>query len=60
MADYGTWRPGITTAFTVLAWAVSFGWLGVQDASKWQAGTALYILGLIGYQGEDEMFTFVR
>jgi hypothetical protein len=33
-ADYGVWRPHITTAFTVLAWAVSFGWLGVEDASK--------------------------
>jgi hypothetical protein len=41
----------ITTAFTILAWAVSFGWLGVQTASKWQSGTALYILGLVGYQG---------
>ncbi|EJT50109.1 protein-vacuolar targeting-related protein [Trichosporon asahii var. asahii CBS 2479] len=51
MADYGSWRPHITTFFTLLAWGVSFGWLGVMDPSKWQAGTALYILGLIGYQG---------
>jgi hypothetical protein len=34
LADYGVWRPHITTAFTVLAWGVSFGWLGVEDASK--------------------------
>ncbi|KAK4688267.1 hypothetical protein P7C73_g1840, partial [Tremellales sp. Uapishka_1] len=49
-ADYGTWRPHITTAFTLLGWGVSFGWLGVETASKWQIGTALYILGLISYQ----------
>ncbi|GFZ52277.1 hypothetical protein JCM24511_10050 [Saitozyma sp. JCM 24511] len=57
LADYGVWRPHITTAFTVLAWGVSFGWLGVEDASKWQAGTALYILGLIGYQGALTFWT---
>ncbi len=34
LADYGVWRPHITTAFTVLTWAVSFGWLGVETASK--------------------------
>ncbi|OCF40185.1 hypothetical protein I317_06010 [Kwoniella heveanensis CBS 569] len=49
-ADYGVWRPHITTAFTILSWAVGFGWLGVMEPSKWQAGTALYVLGLIGYQ----------
>ncbi|OXG18093.1 hypothetical protein C367_04908 [Cryptococcus neoformans Ze90-1] len=56
-ADYGVIRPHITTAFTVLAWAVSFAWLGVEDPSKWQAGTALYILGLIGYQGALTFWT---
>jgi hypothetical protein len=34
LADYGVWRPHITTAFTMLAWGVSFGWLGVEDPSK--------------------------
>ncbi|WVQ74264.1 hypothetical protein IAR50_003861 [Cryptococcus sp. DSM 104548] len=56
-ADYGVWRPHITTAFTVLAWAVSFAWLGVEQPSKWEAGTALYILGLIGYQGSLTFWT---
>jgi MFS-type transporter involved in bile tolerance (Atg22 family) len=50
-ADYGVWRPHITTAFTILGWGVSFGWLGVETPDKWQVGTALYILGLISYQG---------
>ncbi|PPR02628.1 hypothetical protein CVT24_002199 [Panaeolus cyanescens] len=49
-ADYGTWRPQITIIFTLLAVAVSFAWLAVDDPSKWPAGTALYVLGLITYQ----------
>lgn len=43
-------RPNILIFFTVLAVAVSFAWLGVEDPSRWQAGVALYILGLITYQ----------
>ncbi|KAF9267955.1 MFS general substrate transporter [Marasmius fiardii PR-910] len=49
-ADYGRWRPNITIFFTFLAVGVAFAWLGVQDPSRWQAGIALYILGLITYQ----------
>ncbi|OSX57723.1 hypothetical protein POSPLADRAFT_1155849 [Postia placenta MAD-698-R-SB12] len=49
-ADYGQWRPNITIFFTLLAVAVSFAWLGVEDPSQWKAGVALYILGLITYQ----------
>ncbi|KAJ7476224.1 MFS general substrate transporter [Mycena latifolia] len=49
-ADYGTSRPNITIFFTILAVAVSFAWLGVEDASQWRSGVALYILGLITYQ----------
>jgi MFS-type transporter involved in bile tolerance (Atg22 family) len=56
-ADYGTWRPNITIFFTVLAIAVSFAWLGVEHASQWQAATALYILGLISYQGALTFWT---
>ncbi|KAL5495951.1 hypothetical protein ACEPAH_3183, partial [Sanghuangporus vaninii] len=56
-ADYGRWRPNITIFFTVLAVAVSFAWLGVEDASKWKAGVALYILGLIAYQGALTFWT---
>ncbi|KAH8117920.1 MFS general substrate transporter [Phellopilus nigrolimitatus] len=44
-ADYGRWRPNITIAFTAVAVAVSFAWLGVEDASKWKAGVALYVIG---------------
>lgn len=56
-ADYGTWRPNITIIFTLAAVAVSFAWLGVEDPSKWQAGVALYILGLITYQGALTFWT---
>ncbi|KAJ3778082.1 MFS general substrate transporter [Lentinula raphanica] len=49
-ADYGSWRPNITIFFTILAVAVSFSWLGVDHPSQWQAGVALYIMGLITYQ----------
>ncbi|KAI0707224.1 MFS general substrate transporter [Earliella scabrosa] len=49
-ADYGTWRPDITIFFTIFAVAVSFAWLGVDDPSRWEAGAALYILGLITFQ----------
>ncbi|ORX41263.1 protein-vacuolar targeting-related protein [Kockovaella imperatae] len=56
-ADYGIWRPWITTVFTVLGWAVSFAWLGVEQPSQWQAGTALYIIGLISYQGALTFWT---
>ncbi|KAG8744144.1 hypothetical protein FRC10_010713 [Ceratobasidium sp. 414] len=56
-ADYGSWRPNITIAFTIVAVAVSFAWLGVTDPSKWEAGVALYILGLIAYQGALTFWT---
>ena len=41
----GPSRPNITIFFTILAVAVSFAWLGVDDPSQWRAGIALYILG---------------
>ncbi|KZT51390.1 MFS general substrate transporter [Calocera cornea HHB12733] len=56
-ADYGTWRPNILTAFTAVAIAVSFGWLGVANAAKWQAAVGLYIVGLITYQGTITFWT---
>jgi MFS-type transporter involved in bile tolerance (Atg22 family) len=61
-ADYGTWRPWINVSFTVLAWGISFGWLGVETPDKWQIAAALYIMGLIAYQGmpkgtEDKCIT---
>lgn len=56
-ADYGTWRPWINITFTVIAWGVSFGWLGVETPDKWQIAAALYIIGLIAYQGALTFWT---
>ncbi|KAI6042904.1 MFS general substrate transporter [Pisolithus marmoratus] len=56
-ADYGQWRPYITIIFTLLAVAVSFAWIGVEDPSKWHIGVILYVLGLITYQGALAFWT---
>jgi MFS-type transporter involved in bile tolerance (Atg22 family) len=49
-ADFGSWRPNILIVLSIVAWAIGFAWLGVHDASKWEAATGLYIVGLIAYQ----------
>lgn len=55
-ADYSSakgpnWRRWILIVLSVIAFAVGFAWLGVHTPDKWQAATALYILGLFTYQG---------
>lgn len=49
-ADFGTFRPNILIACSLVAWGIGFGWLGVHEASQWQTGLGLYIVGLIAYQ----------
>jgi hypothetical protein len=49
-ADFGTWRPYILIVSTIISVAVSFAWLGVESADKWQTAIGLYIIGLIFYQ----------
>lgn len=49
-ADFGTFRPNILIALSIVAWAIGFGWLGVHTQENWQAGLGLYIVGLIAYQ----------
>jgi MFS-type transporter involved in bile tolerance (Atg22 family) len=49
-ADYGTWRPWILVFWTIVAFGLGFGWLGVHEASKWPTATGLYMIGLIAYQ----------
>jgi hypothetical protein len=44
-ADFGRWRPWILIGFTALSVGISIGWLGVEDASKWEVATGLYIVG---------------
>lgn len=49
-ADFGTFRPNILIALSLIAWGIGFGWLGVHTAEDWQTGLGLYIVGLIAYQ----------
>lgn len=35
-ADFGSWRPGILIASSLVAYGIGFGWLGVHSASKWR------------------------
>lgn len=50
MADYGTWRPWILIFWSIVAFALGFGWLGVHSEEKWRIATGLYMVGLIAYQ----------
>lgn len=49
-ADFGTFRPNILIALSLIAWGIGFGWLGVHHEEQWQTGLGLYIVGLIAYQ----------
>ncbi|KAI0479384.1 autophagy-related protein 22-like protein [Xylariaceae sp. FL0804] len=51
-ADFGSGRRrrGILIFWSALAFGVGFAWLAVHDPSRWRAGAALYMLGLICYQ----------
>ncbi|RDI86921.1 hypothetical protein Vi05172_g3162 [Venturia inaequalis] len=49
-ADFGAWRPYILVFWSVVAWAIGFGWLGVHTQDKWEVATGLYMVGLIAYQ----------
>jgi MFS-type transporter involved in bile tolerance (Atg22 family) len=49
-ADFGTGRRWVLVFWSVVAFAIGFAWLGVHEPSKWKAGAALYVLGLIAYQ----------
>lgn len=49
-ADFGTFRPNILIALSLVAFGIGFGWLGVHDEAQWKTGLGLYIVGLIAYQ----------
>jgi MFS-type transporter involved in bile tolerance (Atg22 family) len=42
LADYGTWRPYILIFWSIVAFALGFGWLGVHTSDKWPIATGLY------------------
>ncbi|KAI9716081.1 MAG: hypothetical protein M1828_000492 [Chrysothrix sp. TS-e1954] len=49
-ADFGSWRPNILIALSLVAYGIGFGWMGVHTPDKWRTGIGLYIVGLIAYQ----------
>ncbi|KAI0875384.1 MFS general substrate transporter [Hypoxylon argillaceum] len=49
-ADFGSGRRWILVFWSVVAFGVGFAWLGVHVPSRWEAGVALYVVGLICYQ----------
>lgn len=49
-ADYGAWRPWILIFWTIVAFGLGFGWLGVHHPDQWPTATGLYMIGLIAYQ----------
>ena len=49
-ADFGTGRRWVLLVWSVVAYGIGFGWLGVHDPEHWRVGVGLYIVGLIAYQ----------
>lgn len=49
-ADFGTGRRWILIVWSIIAYGIGFGWLGVHRPDQWKIATALYIVGLIAYQ----------
>ncbi|KAL7925791.1 autophagy-related protein 22-like protein [Trichoderma austrokoningii] len=49
-ADFGTGRRWILIVWSIIAYGIGFGWLGVHRPDQWKIATGLYIVGLIAYQ----------
>lgn len=49
-ADFGTGRRWVLLLWSVVAYGVGFGWLGVHEPERWRAAVGLYVVGLIAYQ----------
>ncbi|KAK1242754.1 hypothetical protein MKX08_005566 [Trichoderma sp. CBMAI-0020] len=49
-ADFGTGRRWILIVWSLIAYGIGFGWLGVHKPEQWKIATGLYIVGLIAYQ----------
>lgn len=45
IADFGNSRPNILIVLSILAFAIGFGWLGVQSPDKWEIASGMYIVG---------------
>lgn len=44
-SDFGSWRPNILIAHTLLTFAIGFAWLGVHTPEQWHLAVLLYIAG---------------
>lgn len=49
-ADFGTGRRWILLVWSIIAYGIGFGWIGVHTAEKWKVSVGLYMMGLITYQ----------
>ncbi|KAG6009306.1 hypothetical protein E4U43_000020 [Claviceps pusilla] len=49
-ADFGTGRRWVLLIWSVVAYGIGFGWIGVHEAEQCKVGVGLYIVGLIAYQ----------
>ncbi|CAM1506274.1 Fc.00g059150.m01.CDS01 [Cosmosporella sp. VM-42] len=49
-ADFGTGRRWILIVWSIIAYGIGFGWLGVHHPNQWKYATGLYVVGLISYQ----------
>ncbi|KAK0383860.1 hypothetical protein NLU13_7952 [Sarocladium strictum] len=49
-ADFGTGRRWVLIIWSLVAYGIGFGWLGVHKPDQWVTGAGLYIVGLIAYQ----------
>ncbi|KAG5949164.1 hypothetical protein E4U53_006019 [Claviceps sorghi] len=49
-ADFGTARRWVLLVWSMIAYGIGFGWIGVHEADQWKVGVGLYIVGLISYQ----------
>ena len=49
-ADFGSFRPWILILWSIVAFGIGFGWLGIHSPDNYGAATGMYIVGLIAYQ----------
>jgi MFS-type transporter involved in bile tolerance (Atg22 family) len=59
LADFGNWNPWVVRGFSVLSWALEFGFLGVKTSNQWRAAMALYILSAVTFWASYVFFNAI-
>lgn len=59
IADFGNWNPWVVRGFSILSWALEFGFLGVHTTSKWKLAMALYILSSVTWWASYVFFNAI-